>query len=531
MAIVRTLSLSDLAAQINAEHEACLSAAKDTIARAIEAGRLLAEAKSQMQHGQWAGWVETNCKFGARQASSYMRAYACREQIGSGASDFTSLREAIASLAEPRPVSDDVDPSPPGPTISESAKIPAKIPSVAERIPSVAERIPSVAALSIASLKAPFPYHGGKRRAAGLVWALLGDVRNYVEPFCGSAAVLLARPHPPQIETVCDPALMTDNFFRATHPDRGDPVAAVDAFYELINDADPYLVNLWRSVREAPEETAAWADNPINQSFVHAVHRYLVLGKDAAKFRERIRRDMDYFDARRAGLWAFGACTWIGSAWCRVRDEGDTVPEKRIPLCCGNTRHGPGVHGRPQLADARSRGRGVHRHDAATTCQERSEFLRDWFNRLRDRLRVVRVTCGDWTAVCSSESVTTRLGTTGIFLDPPYSAESGRTAELYNFDSGTIAHDVRRYCLERGGDPRFRIVLAGYTGEGHEELERHGWRRVAWRSVAGYNGRTEAGRERAQRERLWCSPHSLLDAVDPSLFDDPETTGPDAADA
>jgi len=44
------------------------------------------------------------------------------------------------------------------------------------------------------TLFAPFPYFGGKRRAASLVWKALGDPSGYVEPFAGSAAVLLGRP-------------------------------------------------------------------------------------------------------------------------------------------------------------------------------------------------------------------------------------------------------------------------------------------------------------------------------------------------
>lgn len=43
--------------------------------------------------------------------------------------------------------------------------------------------------------KAPFPYFGGKSKVASLVWERLGNVDNYVEPFGGSLAVLLARPH------------------------------------------------------------------------------------------------------------------------------------------------------------------------------------------------------------------------------------------------------------------------------------------------------------------------------------------------
>lgn len=38
--------------------------------------------------------------------------------------------------------------------------------------------------MSVATLNAPFPWFGGKSRAAPLVWEALGDVRNYVSPAC-----------------------------------------------------------------------------------------------------------------------------------------------------------------------------------------------------------------------------------------------------------------------------------------------------------------------------------------------------------
>jgi DNA adenine methylase len=134
--------------------------------------------------------------------------------------------------------------------------------------------------------------------------------------------------------------------------------------------------------------------------------------------------------------------------------------------------------------------------------------LVNWFNCLADRYRTVRVCCGDWWRVCWSDSVTIRLGITGLFLDPPYGAETGRTAELYAVDSGTVAADVRAYCLERGEDPMMRIVLAGLEGE-HDELLNYGWTVEPWKNPGGYNNRTSKGRENAGRERLYCSPHSL----------------------
>ena len=51
---------------------------------------------------------------------------------------------------------------------------------------------------------APFPYFGGKRSVATDVWERLGATAQYIEPFCGSAAVLLAKPQPSSLEVVCD---------------------------------------------------------------------------------------------------------------------------------------------------------------------------------------------------------------------------------------------------------------------------------------------------------------------------------------
>lgn len=42
--------------------------------------------------------------------------------------------------------------------------------------------------VGVTKLKAPFPWFGGKSRAAHIVWDRFGDVPNYVEPFAGSLA-------------------------------------------------------------------------------------------------------------------------------------------------------------------------------------------------------------------------------------------------------------------------------------------------------------------------------------------------------
>lgn len=138
------------------------------------------------------------------------------------------------------------------------------------------------------SLRAPFPWFGGKSRAAALIWARFGDVPNYVEPFAGSLAVLLARPHPAGTETV--------------------------------NDADCYLVNFWRAVQADPEAVARWADWPVSEADLLARHQWLV--ETGAARVALLRSDPDAYDAKIAGWWVWGLCAWIGSGWCRERGDG-----------------------------------------------------------------------------------------------------------------------------------------------------------------------------------------------------------------
>lgn len=86
----------------------------------------------------------------------------------------------------------------------------------------------------MSGLRAPFPYFGGKQRAASLIWERLGAPVNYVEPFFGSGAVLLARPDEPRVETV--------------------------------NDVDGMIVNFWRATAANPEAVAAAADWPVHEA-------------------------------------------------------------------------------------------------------------------------------------------------------------------------------------------------------------------------------------------------------------------------
>jgi len=310
-------------------------------------------------------------------------------------------------------------------------------------------------------LRAPFPWFGGKSRVADLVWQRFGDVPNYAEPFYGSGAVLLGRPNEPRIETV--------------------------------NDLDCYVSNFWRALQAKPDDVARWADWPVNEADLHARHAWLLF---RAEFRARMHAEPDYYDAKIAGWWVWGICQWIGSGWCSQECYDDGIASQQLPHL-GNA--GRGVH-RPSQQRP-------HLGPGANGEQSRIKNL-DYMRLLADRLRRVRVCCGDWSRILG-ESPTGKLGLTGVFLDPPYSAQADRDDSLYGVDDLSVAHDVREWCVEHGDNPLLRIALCGYRGE-HDSLEDRGWSAIEWKAAGGYgsqgNGR---GRDNSKREVVWFSPHCV----------------------
>ncbi|MHB1777981.1 MAG: hypothetical protein ACYCU7_18640 [Acidimicrobiales bacterium] len=90
-------------------------------------------------------------------------------------------------------------------------------------------------------------------------------------------------------------------------------------------------------------------------------------------------------------------------------------------------------------------------------------------------------------------------------------------ADVYASDDHNIAHEVRQWCLANGNNPRYRIVLAGYSAE-HDHLIPDTWRRIRWSASAAYQTSTSSGGNKDNRhcEVLWCSPYALDDT--PRLF-------------
>lgn len=329
------------------------------------------------------------------------------------------------------------------------------------------------------TLAAPFPYFGGKSNACALVWALFGDVDNYVEPFAGSASMLLGAPDEKRVET--------------------------------INDFDGMVANFWRAISKDPEAVAHHADWPCNEVDLFARHSWLV--RQTESLREALH-DPDYCDAKIAGWWCWGACNWIGSGWCSgkgpwVWDGERIVDSRQLPHLSG----GRGINRQlPALSGSNGFvGRGIQR----ATDLPRGQYIVEWFNLLHARLRYVRVTCGDWTRVLK-DSVTTRHGLTGVFLDPPY--DKGAMDYGAGGMGKGISAAVREWCAANSNDPKLRIVLCGHAGE-HDGLLNHGWLAHQWTARKGYAMTDEAVANSAS-ETVWSSPHCAAQiAAQPGLFD------------
>lgn len=311
-------------------------------------------------------------------------------------------------------------------------------------------------------IPAPFPWFGGKSRVAHEVWARFGDTPNYVEPFFGSGAVLLGRPEFDGRRT------------------------------ETINDLDGFLANFWRAVSKDGAAVAAWADSPVNEVDLHARHVWLMGQRDTLV--ARLMGDPDYYDAKIAGWWCWGLCCWIGSGWCSGKGPWQSVDGVFQRL----SNAGRGVNKQlPHLGDA---GQGVNKKLP----------LYEWFAELQERLRYVRVACGDWQRVCTDTVIQRGTGTANalcaVFLDPPYPIHD--RAETYTHDSGDVAYAVRDWAIANGDNPQLRIALCGY--EGHWEMP-DDWHALAWKAAGGYGsqGKNTRGAANSHRERIWFSPHCL----------------------
>ncbi|MCR4293667.1 MAG: DNA adenine methylase [Candidatus Kuenenia sp.] len=208
--------------------------------------------------------------------------------------------------------------------------------------------------------------------------------------------------------------------------------------------------------------------------------------KNEQNLLENLFNNPDWYDAKLAGYWIWAASCWIGSGLTRIG---------QMPHV---SKSGMGVHSVGQMPHVSNGGMGVQ--------EPYNTNIYTWFRQLSERLRYVRVVCGDWTRVCGG-NWQDDLGICGMFFDPPYGVVD-RDTNIYHCDSTDITRDISTWCKERGKISTYRIVIAGY--EEHAELLQEGWTSESWSAQGGYANvgkkRVNANRD---REILYYSPYCI----------------------
>lgn len=337
-------------------------------------------------------------------------------------------------------------------------------------------------------LKAPFPWFGGKSRVAGHVWSRLGNPDLYLEPFGGSLAVLLARPHAHQW------------WLRR----------------ETAGDYSGHVVNAYRAIAADPDAVAAHASWPVTEADLTARHLFLVRYEPDLAL--KLAADPDFFDPRAAGWWVWGLSCWVGGDW--MTGKGPWKP---------GDPEGPGVFRKLPMVAGSHGGKGLHRPLTDLTADPATGFpdlaadyeatVRAQFRLLRDRLRRVRIACGDWSRLTGAAADPGKGKTAAVFLDPPYDLGL-RRADLYgaadaSSDSGAaqVHEAARTWALDIGDNPLRRVAYCSYSTEEEDRLFLDaGWSAYRWSAQGGY-GLQADNQARANRDRevIWFSPHCLPD--------------------
>ena len=316
------------------------------------------------------------------------------------------------------------------------------------------------------SLKAPFPWFGGKRSHAGEVWAKFGKPDVYAEPFAGSLAVLLACPRPAKHEVVCD--------------------------------TNGMVCNLWRSLIADPERTAWWADYPTIHQDLHA--RHIWLHKWIAEESHKLIEDPHYYNCKVAGWWVWGISLWIGSSWCQKGSPDRDTQPKSSPggmgvsaQACRDTMPTVSVGG----------GKGI------SAQSQGGQRISSWFGALQQRLKQVIVLNRSWesgvtpSVLGDTDSMQERTLNRCVFLDPPY-RQHGKGMKLYDSDVDGTTDDVavaaHAWALEHGH--KYRIAYCCQVGDFDFPPDWHG----SVREFTGYRLQDKKGQAGKLKDLVMYSP-------------------------
>jgi hypothetical protein len=305
---------------------------------------------------------------------------------------------------------------------------------------------------------------GGKRSIAADVWSRFGTPKQYIEPFCGSAAILLAAPSHASLEVICD--------------------------------GSGFIANFWRAVKHQPVAVAEAADYPVCHVSMGAAHVWLM--DQRARITAGLQ-DIEWpGDAKVAGRWLHGQCCWIGSGWCDWDRTAPANKEGKIPHISDA---GMGIQAIGKIPHISNAGKGIqaigqipHIGDAGMgeqsmlTSGGRTAWR--WLHKLAARLERVRIIHGDW-----SRCLNNHYGgnDTAVFLDPPYRGYE----EHYGVDT-PVADAVEAWARDNA---HLRIALCGHRGD----YQLPGWDAVEWSRDSNTYGSAKTKDE----ECIWYSPACL----------------------
>jgi len=248
---------------------------------------------------------------------------------------------------------------------------------------------------------APFPYFGNKRKVIPLVWKRFGRPKQYIEPFCGSAAMLLGSYHVAKLE--------------------------------VINDLSGFIANFWRSVKHQPEKVAEFADYPVSHLDFRMRENALV-----AKVKELAGglADPDWpGDAKVAGWWCLGQCSDIGLSYCSTDSASHQLATTVQGLDCSGSK--------PHIKGQR------------LTSNTAISDPRSLFDTLGTRIKRVKVLHGTWDRSMWFNDAPNDVA---VFFDPPYRSYD----DVYRDEVTVVLDDIVSWCKEHSD---CRIALCGHDGD------------------------------------------------------------------
>ncbi len=305
----------------------------------------------------------------------------------------------------------------------------------------------NVAAFGERKVFAPFSYFGGKRDIAPQVWEFFGArIKNYIEPFAGGMAILLARPNP--------------------------SLVVEERFVETVNDKDALVINAWRAMKHAnPRELAELVETINSQQHLDSFKKDVY--ENYYMLNRLIRSGTERYHPYLAAMWIAGMKNAIGAGFANTADTYSKVSPRIV------------ISGWPFGSAER------------------------YFKYMKYRLKHVNLMCLNWHELVGSPTRTTLQGETATFIDPPYPRKERSPCYNEDDGSpSNAAAEWAIETIRKDKANKFRIAFCGYRRLYKKKFKAEGWTSISWKGK-GYGVQGDGrGRVNAAEETVWFSPVS-----------------------